>query len=131
MLQEHARADGIVRGFVNQNEGTCAAVVLVAVTADRLGQTQVNRGNVIHLQLVGCCILSQRIDIQTERDVSNLGFNRTGCLTQCLGAGTVQWRFREPTDHRLSFFNYLRRCVRVGNHVATRDIDFVSQTNRD
>lgn len=49
MLQEHARADGVVRGFVNQNECTGRTVVLVAVTARSAAPDKVNRGNVIHL----------------------------------------------------------------------------------
>ena len=49
MLQEHARADGIVGGFVDQDKGTRATIVFVTVTADRLCQTQIDRGDVIHL----------------------------------------------------------------------------------
>jgi len=131
MLQEHAGADGIVSRFVNQNEGASATILCIGVTADRLCQTQVDAGDIVHLQLCRGSIFGQGIDIQTEGDVGNLGFDGACRLTQGVGAGSIERVFRQPADHGLGFLHHLRGSIRMRQHIAARDVDFIGETDRD
>ena len=128
---DHARADGVVRVLVDQDERARRAVLGVRVGDDRRARAQRQPRDVVELQLVGRRLLAQRRHVEQHVDRLDRGADRAGRVLELEMLARAQRALRHPADRGLEVPSGDRQVLRADDHLAAADVEVVGELDGD
>ena len=111
-FDDGARADGVVGGLVDQDEGAAVAVVGVGVGDDDRAGSQRHRADVVERQLNWAVELVERLGIQPRVQLLHGGPHGPGGLFERQPVAGPQRRVDEPADRRVELAGQHRHDAR-------------------
>ena len=94
----HARADRLVRRFVDQDERARAPVASVLVDDERLRQPEPNDAEVVELHLAGARSVLERVDVDHADDLVDAGRNGSRGVLDQQPRAILDRPLRHPAD---------------------------------
>ena len=120
-----------MRGGVDEDEGSCAAVVFVAVGEEGRGRFDSDSGHVIDADGDVVFHAVEGVDVDAVEDLRDLRLNVARGVSQDVARRRVERRFAEPADSGIEGLGALGLVVGSDEHVASAEVDVVRQGHCD
>ena len=120
-----------MRGGVDEDEGSCAAVVLVAVGEKGGGGFDSDAGHVVHADGDVVFHAVEGVDVDAVQDLRDLGLDVARGVAQDVARCRVERRFAEPADACVKGLGALGLVVGADEHVSSAEVDVVREGHGD
>ena len=131
LLPNHPGRHRQMRRRVDEDEGSCAAVVFVAVGEEGRGRFDSDSGHVIDADGDIVFHAVEGVDVDAVEDLSDLRLNVARGVAQDVARRRIERRFAEPADSGIEGLGALGLVVGSDEHVASAEVDVVRQGHGD
>src|SRR5581483_6867134 len=128
--QHHAGGDGVVRRLVDQDERARLAGHGVPVDRERLREPQPHDADVVQLEALRRRGVLERPDVDDRDELVDDGANGAARVLHGELRTGLERALAHPADAGLEVARHGGRALRVGEHVAARDVDVVREPDR-
>ena len=120
-----------MRGGVDEDEGSCAAVVLVAVGEKGGGGFDSDAGHVVHANGDIFFDAVQGVDVDAVEHFRDFGLDVPRGVTQYVAGGGIERGFAQPAKARIEGLGALGLVVGADEHVSSAEVDVVREGHGD
>ena len=128
--RHHAGTDRGIRLPVDENERARRREIGERIHGDRRGGVEVAEAYFVQVQRT-CRVVLQRIHVNFVLDAGNAHRHGGRAQTHQVRTASEQLLFGHPQHVRCELVCYFGPCFRGAQHIATRDVDFICQRQRD
>jgi hypothetical protein len=127
---QHAGTDRVVRQAVDQDEAAGLAVGRVRVEGDRAVEREVAHADLVEVQLLGRQVL-QGVDVYLVLRLGDRRADGARAELQQIRAARQHGLVAHPHQGGFELVGDFGRAARAADHIAARDVDLVSERQRD
>ena len=115
---------------VNQNKSTGLPVLFISIEIKRFHRGHDHPADLIQLEMVNL-LMFQRIDIHPVAYLINFGFGAVGVVFYIKLRVSIHRFLIHPHQHGFKMTAHLRQVIRMHQHVAARNVNFIFEHQAD